>query len=176
MANNDELSQGCAKGFATIVTALLFIGSCCNETFESCSSSNDEEKKEVAVETTTTSVPQTYEAPKEQTTQVKAPQKQESSVNVLDMIKTIPDNVRIVGVFEAFTDCYQMIYCKKGVYYMRAIFTSDNGKWGDPERLVKTSSKSYRFYEDTGEEFVLTGYSLIGYFEGAEACEWQQVM
>lgn len=177
MANNDELSQGCAKGFATIVTALLFIGSCCNETFESCSSSKNEEPKEAVVENTTSNISQSYEAPKEQTTtQVTETPKQKSSVNVLDMIKTIPDNVRIVGVFEAFTDCYQMIYCKKGVYYMRAIYTSDNGKWGDPERLVKTSSKSYRFYEDTGEEFVLTGYSLIGYFEGAEACEWQQLM
>lgn len=119
----------------------------------------------------------TYEASTEQSTvqPVETP-KQESGVNVLDMIKTIPDDVRIVGVFEVLTDNYQMIYCRKGIYYMQSICTADNGTWGEAERMVKTSSKSYRFYEDTGEEFYLTGYSLVGYADGAEACEWQQVI
>lgn len=131
------------------------------------------------METTSTSIPS---AENNKTSTVQAspqptePPKQENSVNILAMIKTIPDDVRIVGVFEVLTDNYQMIYCRKGIYYMQSICTADNGTWGESERMVKTSSKSYRFYEDTGEEFYLTGYSLVGYADGAEACEWQQVI
>lgn len=174
MAKNDEQVKGCA----VVIAILLAIGSCCNEALESCSSSRNEDTKEtteVATKHTNTSL--TYETPKEQsTTQTIETLKQESSVNILDMIKTIPDDVRIIGVFQADENVYQMIYCRKNKYYMQSIFTFDKGKWGDSERLIKLSSKSYRFYEDTGEEFHLTGYSLIGYFEGAEACEWQQIM
>lgn len=51
----------------------------------------------------------------------------------------------------------------------------DSGSYGTPERLVSTGKSSWRFANDTGETFRLTGTALQGYINGDPISTWQRL-
>ena len=102
--------------------------------------------------------------------------KQNVSKNWLEMVKEMPDNICIVGVWEMIPGrAYTTIYKKGSVYFMQDLFT-ENGIYGEAEKLVKQSANSYRFLEDTGETFEISDNYMNGYIEGDLSCQWLRVM
>ena len=91
-------------------------------------------------------------------------------------MEQMPKNKEVLGVFEAIRGkWYVVLYKRNGAYWFHDIYM-DTNKLGDPQKLVKVSSDTYRMAEDTGETFVAKDEAMYGYFEGDPASTWRRVM
>lgn len=92
-----------------------------------------------------------------------------------EMLDKLPKDMELLGVFEAVAGkWYVVLYKREDAYWFHDIYM-DTKKLGEPQKLVKVLSDTYRMAEDTGETFVAKDEAMYGYFEGDPACTWSRV-
>lgn len=94
---------------------------------------------------------------------------------VMTMFKALPDEYKVIGMFKVIDKWYEVIYLYENTYYMISLF-EDKGTYGKPERLVGLGNNTWRFANDTGETFKLTGTALLGYANGDYASKWERIL
>lgn len=94
---------------------------------------------------------------------------------VMTLFKALPEEYKVLGMFKVIDMYYEVIYRYEGAYYMLSLF-EDKGSYGKPERLVSLGNNTWRFAEDTGETFRMTGTALLGYSYGDYASKWERIL
>lgn len=104
------------------------------------------------------------------------PQQQNTRAKTLQqMIEGLPNNINLIGVWQMMPQAYTALYQQNGIYYIQDIYMN-RCIYGDKERMVKLSSRRFRFADDTGEVFEIANGVMNGYSFGDLACQWTQVM
>lgn len=133
------------------------------------------------VESTTPENVQVQTQPSEEpitpTIEVKPQQKQQTSEakTFLQMVEGLPNNIDLLGVWQMMPQVYTALYQQNGRYYMQDIYMS-RCTYGEQERMIRISSRRFRFADDTGEVFEIADGVMNGYSYGDLACQWVQVM
>lgn len=91
------------------------------------------------------------------------------------MVEGLPNNIDLLGVWQMMPQVYTALYQQNGRYYMQDIYMS-RCTYGEPERMIRISSRRFRFADDTGEVFEIADGVKNGYSYGDLACQWVQVM